>query len=214
MDSLFSEGYTVLSSKNTKEDLQATVLPLLPPGYSFLDYKYTIKGSALITYHRDVTSARSSFHTKYPTYTAIHYDYEGEFLSVSPRSHRHWQFRLPTTLQGPKDTLVLFDCDLVHGGLNAPPGIQRIATQYKIAHKDDIPLLYELQGIDVVKEATSIGRIWSWFFRIGSYVFVVPIELFCRHLLQRQYAKGIGAWFQRRLPFGYFNNPGGYSKVK
>lgn len=205
-------GYLVLTCENTMDSLERTILPRLPPGYRFLDYKYTIQGPALVTYHRDVTSSQTSFNTKYPTYTVIHYDYNGEFLSVCPGSHRRWVFGLPITIRGWKNTVVFFNCDLVHGGIDAPLGTARKATQYKIAHEADIPLLQELQGVDVVQEGKPVNWFTKGFLRFFSYVFVVPIETFCRPLLQRRFSTGFSSFLQRLFPLRYFNNPQGYVK--
>lgn len=206
MDSFVRDGYIVLSCKNTPQALQETILSMLPSGYRFLDYKYTIQGAALVTYHRDVTSSQSSFNTEKPTYTVIHYDYNGEFLSVSPGSHRCWQLALPTTIKGWRDTVVLFNCDLVHGGLDAPQGVNRKATQYKIVHEKDIPLLQELQGVDVIQEGKQVGYFMKGFLRVFSYLFTVPIETFCRPLLQRRFSSGFSYMLQRLTPLRYFNS--------
>ena len=202
MSSLLKEGYSVLSFKNTLEE---TVLPLLPPGYRFLDYKYTIQGPALITYHRDVTSSQSSLHTEYPTYTVIQYDYDGAFLSVSPGSHLTWTYTFPMTLEGKRGTCILFHCDLVHGGIDAPPDVERKAIQYKLAHENDLPLLEELQGVNVVQEGKKLGWFSKLCLRIGSYVLTVPIEVFFRPLLQRRFSRGFSSVLQRLFPLQYFN---------
>lgn len=207
MDTLSKDGYVVLSSLNTQTFLEETILPILPSGYHFLDYKYSIHGPALITYHRDVTSSQSSFHTRYPTYTVIHYDYDGDFLSVSPGSHAKWQYTFPTTIQGKKNTVILFNCDLVHAGIDAPPGVERKATQYKICHDIDVPLLKGLNGIDVVQEGKQVGYFSKYLLCIGSYIFTVPIEVFCRPLLQHRFSTGLSAFLQRLVPLPYFNNP-------
>lgn len=205
MDSFNKNGYVVFSCENTPEALEKTILPRLPPGYRFLDYKYTIEGPALVTYHRDVTSSQSAFHTEKPTYTVIHYDYNGEFLSISPGSHTRWTFGLPLTIKGWKNTVVLFNCDLVHGGIDAPPGVERKATQYKIAHEKDIPVLQELEGVDVVQGGKPLGFYTKLGLRVFSYVFLVPIEFLCRPLLQRRFSSGFSWFLQRLFPLRYFN---------
>lgn len=212
MDPLSTHGYRIVSTINTLSSLEETILPFLPKGYHFLDYKYSIHGPALITYHRDVTSSQSSFHTKYPTYTVIQYEYEGDFLSVSPGSHKEWQYRFPITLGGKQNTAILFNCDLVHAGIDAPAGVERKATQYKLCHEDDISLLKELNGIDVLQEGKPLGYFTKLVLRIGSYLFTVPIEVFCRPLLQQRFSTGFSSFLQRLVPLPYFNNPEGYSK--
>jgi hypothetical protein len=205
MEELREKGYLVLNSRNTMSSLQSTVLSILPEGYEFLNYKYTILGPALYTYHRDVTSSKSSFSTRHPTYTAIQYEYEGAFLSVSPGSHHEWKLNLPVTLKGKKNTVILFDCDLVHGGIDAPPNVARKAIQYKIAHKDDLDLLFEVQGITV----TQKGHENHWFLKrvlsVASYLLTVPIQFLCRPLMQRLQT-GILGRIQSLFPIYYYNN--------
>ena len=171
--------------------LQRAILPYLPAGYVFLNYKYTIAGSPLVTYHRDVTSSQRSQGTKYPTYTAIHYEYEGNFLSVSPGSHRRWTFGMPVTLSGFSNTVILFDSDLVHAVLPAPKGVCRIVTQYKIAHADDLDRLDHLRGVKVTQNGDLSGGM-SLFLRGVSYIFTVPIEIFGRSF--------VAGYLQRLFP--------------
>ena len=205
MEELREKGYLVLNSRNTLSSVKSTILSILPDGYEFLNYKYTILGPALYTYHRDVTSSKSSFNTKYPTYTAIQYEYEGNFLSVSPGSHLSWKFNFPESLKGKKNTLILFDCDLVHGGIDAPANISRKAIQYKIAHKDDLYLLHDVQGITVTQKGSKNNWILKKVLSIGSYVLTVPIQTFCRPLLQGLQT-GILGYFQSLFPVYYYNN--------
>ena len=205
MEELREKGYLVLNSRNTLSSVQSSVLSILPEGYEFLNYKYTILGPALYTYHRDVTSSKSSFKTRHPTYTAIQYEYEGDFLSVSPGSHREWKLNLPITLSGKKNTLILFDCDLVHGGIDAPANVDRKAIQYKIAHKDDIHLLFDVQGITVTQKGTKNNWFLKMILCIGSYILTVPIQTFCRPLMQRLQT-GILGRIQSLFPIYYYNN--------
>jgi len=200
---LHDEGYTVFSSRNTLNSLKSQCLSLLPPGYVFLDYKYTIEGPALFTYHRDVTSSKSSLHTKWPTYTIIHYEYDGDLLSVSPYSHLRWTFSLPITISGKKDTCVLFDSDIVHCGLDAPPHVDRKATQYKLAHIDDLAIMSDLQGIDVVQTGVPVRLLYKTVLRALSYVFTVPIP---RFLLQRRSTNILLSGLQQLFPLQYFNS--------
>jgi hypothetical protein len=204
MEELREKGYLVLNSRNTSL-VQSSVLSILPEGYEFLNYKYTILGPALYTYHRDVTSSKSSFKTRHPTYTAIQYEYEGDFLSVSPGSHREWKLNLPITLSGKKNTLILFDCDLVHGGIDAPANVDRKAIQYKIAHKDDIYLLFDVQGITVTQKGHENHWLLKRVLSLVSYLLTVPIQTFCRPLMQRLQT-GILGRIQRLFPIYYYNN--------
>src|SRR6056300_1323397 len=127
------------------------VLEKLPNGYEFLDYKYTIEGCTLSTFHRDVTSSQYVFKTKYPVYTFITYEYDGAALSVCPGSHRTTPLLLsrPVTINA---NSVLFNCDLVHAGSLNLERKPRKAVQYKIAHQDDLEKLKHLEGVNKVKQ--------------------------------------------------------------
>ena len=70
---LSEDGFVVVMSKND-------AIKQLPEGYVFLDYEFIIDGCALATFHRDVTSSQSQFNTKYPVYTYIEYDYDGNVI--------------------------------------------------------------------------------------------------------------------------------------
>jgi hypothetical protein len=64
---------------------------------------------------------------------------------------------------------------------------QREAVQYKIAHRDDLPLLAELQGIDMDKqESTSISLGYEWLCRKLSLIFPFLINHVFTRYLQRQ----------------------------
>lgn len=202
---LREKGFLVLNASSTMSSLQSTVLSVLPEGYAFLKYEYTILGPALYTYHRDVTSSKSSLRTLHPTYTAIRYEYEGDFLSVSPGSHHEWKYNLPITLKGKNGTVILFDCDLVHAGLDAPPNTCRKAVQYKIAHKDDLHLLFDLQGVQVTHQAHDNHWLLKRVLLVLSYVLTVPIQVLGRPLLQRQLT-GILGRIQSIFPIRFYNN--------
>jgi hypothetical protein len=134
------------------------------------------------------------------------YNYDGNFLSVSPGSHKTWTFEFPITLSGKRGGGVLFDCDLVHGGLRGPIGdSERVATQYKIVHYDDIPLLLHLDNVEVCKRSVVIPLWQEICMRITSYIFVVPIQWFAGSLLHRQY-EGVLGFIQRLIPINHYNN--------
>jgi len=175
----------------------------LENGYVYMRYKYVIEGPPLSTYHRDVTSSKTVFKTQHPTYTYLTYNYDGNFLSVCPGSHREWICEFPITLRGRRGGGVLFDCDLVHGGLTGPP--ERVATQYKIVHYDDIPLLLHLDSVEVCKRGVALPLWQEICMRITSYIFVVPIQWFAGSLLHRQY-EGILGFLQRLIPINHYNN--------
>ena len=205
MNNLLEQGFYSIKSENTLEALTKNVLPILPVGYVFLDYKYELLGPSLYTYHRDVTSSHSCFNTKYPTYTAIHYNYNGNLLSVSPGSHRSYKINMPVTIQGESNTTIIIDCDLVHGGIDAPTSIKRCATQYKVIHKDDIHLLKEIDGLHMSKTGQKISPYLQLFLRIGSYIFTVPIQYVCLPLIQRRASNRIGLFLQNLIPINYYN---------
>lgn len=143
--SIKKDGF-ILLDRPTKDE----ILSHLPNGYQFLDYKYTIEGCTLSTFHRDVTSSQYVFKTKYPVYTFITYEYDGPALSVCPGSHRTVPLLMsrPVTVNA---NSVLFNCDVVHAGSLNLEKKPRKAVQYKIAHIDDIKKLNHLSGIDKVK---------------------------------------------------------------
>ena len=139
------DGFVILDKPTKKQVLQK-----LPPGYEFLDYKYTIEGCTLSTFHRDVTSSQTAFNTKYPVYTFITYDHDGATLSACPGSHATtpFLFSRPVVLDA---KAVLFNCELVHSGALNPDMKPRHAVQYKIAHREDVEKLKHLRGIRTVK---------------------------------------------------------------
>jgi hypothetical protein len=193
------DGYIVI---NPGED----PIDYLENGYVYMRYKYIIEGPPLSTYHRDVTSSSTIFKTQHPTYTYLTYNYDGNFLSVSPGSHKAWTCEFPITLTGKRGGGVLFDCDLVHGGLRGPLGdSERVATQYKIVHYDDIPLLLHLDNVEVCKRSVVIPLWQEICMRITSYIFVVPIQWFAGSLLHRQY-EGVLGFIQRLIPINHYNN--------
>ena len=199
------DGYCILSSPNSRSPLESIVLSQLPDGYHFLNYKYTIIGQPLVTYHRDVTSSQAFHNTTHPTYTAIHYNYAGDFLSIANGSHLRWTLDLPITLSGKQNTVILFNADLVHGGLSAPEGVARIATQYKIAHLDDFYKLDHLQEVLVTSRGTAeVSEHMSSLLQIGSYIFTVPIQVFARSLLQARQS-GLAGYIQSLFPLQHFN---------
>lgn len=168
-------------------DKQA-VLQRLPVGYEFLDYRYSITGCSLSTFHRDVTSSPFLFKTRHPVYTLISYGSEGKLLSVVPGSQASVPFvwGAPRVIDSTQAKAVLFHCDVLHAGvISRDP--QRLAVQYKIAHRDDLPLLAELQGIDVDKqETTSIALGYEWLCRKLSLMFPFLINHVFTRYLQRQ----------------------------
>ena len=190
------EGYTIIPAGDDPLDY-------LDHGYVLMNYKYVLEGPALSTYHRDVTSSKTVFKTRHPTYTFLKYNYDGQFLSVCPGSHVAWTCELPITLSGRRGDGVLFNCDLVHGGIQGPTC--RVATQYKIVHHDDLHLLRHLDGVDVCKRGIAVASWKEICMRITSYIFLVPIQWFAGSLLHRQY-EGVLGFIQRLIPINHYNN--------
>lgn len=146
------DGFIFLNSADKKD-----VLKHLPAGYQFMDYKYTIEGCTLSTFHRDVTSSQYVFKTKHPTYTFITYDHGRPALSVCPGSH----MTTPLLLSQPitvNSKYVLFNCDVVHAGSLNLHKLPRKAVQYKIVHNEDLSRLEHLNGIDKVKKGDCNKR--------------------------------------------------------
>ena len=139
--SLKKDGLVIMDRPDQYE-----ILNELPEGYEFLDYKYTINGCTLSTFHRDVTSSQYIFKTKHPVYTFITYEYDGAALTVCPGSHNTAPFLYsrPVTIDA---NSILFNCDVVHAGSMNLENKPRKAVQYKIAHRDDFEKLSHLSGI-------------------------------------------------------------------
>jgi hypothetical protein len=126
-------------------------------------------------------------------------------LSVSPGSHLSWTLGLPVTLGGKANTVILFNADLVHGGLDAPEGVARVATQYKIAHIDDFGALDHLKEVNMTVDRTEpLDEPMNTILRILSYIFTVPIQMFARSLLQER-KTGLLGYLQSLFPLQYFN---------
>jgi hypothetical protein len=142
---LEEDGFIVMERPTKRH-----IIEQLPKGYEFLDYKYTIEGCTLSTFHRDVTSSQYIFKTKHPVYTFITYEYDGPALSVCPGSHKTAPllFSRPVIVNAKS---VLFNCDLVHAGSLNLDRKPRRAVQYKIAHRDDHEKLKHLGGINKLK---------------------------------------------------------------
>lgn len=182
-------------------------LDYLPEGYVVMDYMYILEGPALFTYHRDVTSSKTVLNTQHPTYTFLTYNYDGDFLSVCPESHKNWSYTLPVTLRGMKGIGILFDCDLVHGGLDGPKGVDRRVRQYKIAHKDDLHLLNHLEGVNMCKRGSVVNPCVKGVLRVFSYIFLVPIQWLFLPLIQRAATSSLGRFLQWLVPVNHYITP-------
>lgn len=190
---LQKDGYVVI-----RDATKAFALAQLSPDYVFLKYRYVIRGCSLSTFHRDVTSSPYIYKTRHPVYTYIEYTNKesAPLLSVCPGSHRTAPFLYssPVVLYGKGKTGVLFHCDLVHAG-EAQDESTRYVEQYKIAHKDDIPILSHLQNIHTEKNAQcDISRPYGYIRRRISWIFA---HIFNHHFtayLQNRPDTFIGKW--------------------
>ena len=135
-------------------DDKEMVLQSLPTGYEFMNYRYIIKGCTIATFHRDITSSQFIFKTRYPVYTHITYNNDGDLLALCPGSHltTPFLFESPVIIKGKPKTSILFNCDIIHAGAINNFGKDRYAIQSKICHKDDKELLKHLEGIDKITE--------------------------------------------------------------
>jgi hypothetical protein len=156
-----NDGFHVFYNNNNYTNLDCNlylplqtktyILNLLPPGYVFLNYSYTIKDSSLYTFHRDVTSSRRFQNLVYPSYTLIVYFFKGKHLSICRNSHKsNFIIPKPITISGNYDQYVLFDADMVHASALSD-NTKRYCKQYKIAHKNDIKKLNHIQNTHLEK---------------------------------------------------------------
>jgi len=169
------DGYVLIPGGRLKEALRR-----LPPGYVFLNYRYTIDGCSLSTFHRDVTSSAYVYETQHPVYTFIVYRSAAPntpLMSVCPGSHRTTPFLVssPVVVSASKDSLtgILFDCDLVHAGALEQYNANRHVEQYKIAHVDDLSKLTHLANIDMKKSCVrpTVSYPYEWASRRASWIF-------------------------------------------
>jgi len=204
---LYNNAYTEthdIPCKRLKED----VLSLLPNKYTFIDYIYKIRDGALSTFHRDVTSSKNIYHTIYPVYTLILYKYEGELLSVCPRSNISYPFVWSRilNLQGKPGTCFLFDCDMLHAGCTNYCK-EREVIQYKICHIDDLTRLSHLQGIRMEKKDICKLSLYNSMVRKLSYYFEMPINyIFYPLMIKRENTDTIIGKLQSFIPINYYNN--------
>ncbi len=203
------DGYRVLHTA-TPGAMRSTVLSQLPDGYEFLDYEYTIQGASLTTWHRDVTSGQQYQGTTHPTYTVIRYEYEGDLLTVIPRSHITFPFSIDRTqaINGTAGTTILFNADLLHAGAPNRVGTARVAHQYKVAHRADLSHLSHLAGIRATKTGDGaqmkgvdwakriLSWQWAWFLNLPAVAYL---------LQDRQPTGTVGALLQRAANQDFFN---------
>jgi hypothetical protein len=198
-----------LNPVQKRDALRGEILHRLPPGYQLLDYYYYIKGCSLSTFHRDVTSGQRYFGTIHPTYTVVIYEYDGDFLSVCPNSARTYPFSWSRAinLKGQKNTVVLFNADTVHCGMINKIGTARKVLQYKVAHRDDVEKLRELNDIKVEKTTScSLSPPVEKSLRLLSWHFCWLINTVFTPLLQRRTSSGISRYVQDAIPISFYNN--------
>lgn len=198
-----------LSPVEKRHSVEHEFLSQLPTGYKFLEYYYYIKGCSLSTHHRDVTSGQHYFNTIHPTYTGIIYEYDGDFLSITPNSHKQFPFiwTRSTNISGEKNTCVLFNADMLHCGMINKVGKNRKVIQYKIVHEDDLNKLRELNNIRVEKDGKcDLSRANELGLRFISYHFAWFINSIFTPLLQKHKEDGIGRVLQSIVPISFYNN--------
>ena len=185
-NNLDKNGFAILENRDE-------IYNYLSNNYKFLNYKYTIKGCTLQTFHRDVTSSQYIFKTKYPIFTYIEYFNRGPVLSVCPGSHKTVPFlfqRAKTIYNNSNNSIgILFNCDLIHAGALNDLGNKRYAIQYKIAHKDDFENLKHLSDINKITDydCKNNNVVKNYILRKFSLIFSYPINhIFTRYLQDNQ----------------------------
>jgi hypothetical protein len=182
---LYKDGYKVFSNDDKKEVLQS-----LPHGYKFLNYKYTIKGCTIATFHRDITSSQYIYKTKHPVYTYITYMNDGDLLCLCPGSHLSTplSFNNPVIVTGKPNTSILFNCDIIHAGAINKFGKNRHAIQLKICHIDDIQILEHLNDIDktTLGVCNNSNDLYVYFLRKISLLFPFIFNHLLTNILQEK----------------------------
>jgi hypothetical protein len=205
-----------LSNESLPNLLKTDILNILPKNYIFMDYTYTIKNSALSTFHRDVTSSQKLYNTTYPVYTAILYKTGGVLLSVVPYSDIQYPFSINVihNISGKAGTAVLFNSDTLHCGISNGCNYREV-VQYKICHKDDLLLLSHLQGIHKIKDNkkdcveinNKYEKIKLWVERKSSYLFQLPINLLFYPFMTKKYdTNTFYGKIQEYIPLTFYNN--------
>jgi hypothetical protein len=214
MRTLQKDGFCICIDKDYLETrdvpctkLQKDILNKLPRGYVFINYVYKIQDTSLSTFHRDVTSSQNIYHTKHPIYTMILYKYDGELLSVCPRSNMQYPFVFShiTNISGNAGTAFLFDSELLHAGMKNKCKKREI-IQYKLCHVDDLQLLTHLSGVNKSKKDICKDGIYESVVRKLSYYLQLPINtLLYPIMIKRENNNFIGA-IQSFIPITFYNN--------
>lgn len=204
---LETDGFAVFRSTSRQQE-RSIALQKLPSDYTFLDYEYTIRSTALSTFHRDVTSSQHLYNCANPVYTLIVYEYGGDLVSICPASDKSWPFvwsRI-VNISGPPGTCILFNSEILHAGQtnHCRP---RLARQYKLCHREDIKKLRHLQGTRAKKDTKCIDNFLSKMKRKLSYYFAFPINhLLYPFLMQKWEADTLMGQMQSWLPDHQFYN--------
>ena len=205
---LYNQTYAIDTTSYPCQQLTSDVLQKLPDDYIFIDYIYKINHVALSTFHRDVTSSKYIYKTKYPIYTLILYKYDGALLSVCPGSNQTYPFVWSSivNITGKSGTAFLFDSDLLHAGcLNNCN--KRELIQYKLCHKDDLHLLSHLQNVNMNKSEKCTTSYSQNIIRKLSYYFEMPINYILYPLMiKRENTNSIIGKIQTFIPITFYNN--------
>ena len=206
--------WNIKLNKNVSKDkmlkkLKELSLKELGEDYIFLDYKYHLKGCSVSTYHRDITSNKTTLNTKYPTYTALIYRYNGNYISVCPGSHKTYPFtfKRPISVKGKEIGMVIFNGDLLHAGMINNVGKKRDFMQFKIVHKSDYKKLAHLNKINLYKQNDCTNSyLFNLFLRKMSYIFALFINLFNGFFIKKENS-GIKKYAQEIFSFlNFYNN--------
>jgi hypothetical protein len=205
---LYNKIYSDKTTGPACPELSNDILSILPADYIFIDYVYKIQNAALSTFHRDVTSSQHINNTKHPVYTLILYKYDGELLSICPKSNQSYPFvwsRI-VNIRGKKGTVFLFDSNILHAGC-INKCTYRNVIQYKLCHKSDLSKLSTLQGVNMKKSQKCDNSIYNIILRKLSYYFEFPINyIFTPLLIKREGSNTIIGKIQSLIPMNYYNN--------
>jgi len=205
---LYNPNYSINTTNYPCNQLVNDVLQKLPDDYIFIDYIYKINNVSLSTFHRDVTSSKYIYNTKYPIYTLILYKYDGALLSVCPKSNQTYPFVLSqiVNINGKTGSVFLFDSDLLHAGcLNNCK--KRELIQYKLCHKDDLHMLTHLQNISISKSEPCNVLYSQNIIRKLSYYFEMPINYILYPLMiKKEDTNSIVGMIQSVIPISFYNN--------
>jgi hypothetical protein len=205
---IYNPEYSKITQNTPCSKLSNDVLNKIPSDYVFINYIYKIKNETLSTFHRDVTSSKNIYNTKHPVYTLILYKYDGDLLSLCPKSHKTYPFVWSSivNISGKSGTAFLFDSDILHAGcLNNC--LKRDLIQYKLCHKDDLDKLCHLNGVRMEKQSICKNNYTAKITRKISYFLEMPINYFFYPLMiKRENNNTFLGTIQSFIPISYYNN--------